>query len=449
MIFNKFHIFIIDGLLKISNSGLLLLGRKENSDGCSVKDGCSLAGERRSDENIALLAMHTLWVREHNRIAKELKRVNPTWNNDLLFMTTRKIVGGILQHIVYTEFVPNLIQLPKYKNYNPRADPSLINSFAHAAFRFGHSLVPNQFEQLDKGYNKKKEPVLLQQAFRNRNYIVANGIEGTLFGLLKNTSRPVDDKFSFSLSRRLFVGVGRKGYRDLIAVNIQRAREHGLPGYNEYRKACGLSVAKTWSQLKNILMPGAAEKLKKVYDSTDDIDLYAGAISEKHAPNSIIGPLFSGIIHRQFKNLRDGDRFYYENKDVFTPSQLKEIKKVTLSTVLCNNLKDIVSIQPHALLAVGEKNLRKSCKGGNVIKNLNLKFWHSSVEAKERKKIKVVVNNDDEISNGNPTDDITYSDVYFDDSQKQQMNEVNTDLFNDFEEENNFSQKDEEANNII
>ena len=150
--------------------------------------------------------MHTLWVREHNRIAKELKRVNPTWNNDLLFMTTRKIVGGILQHIVYTEFVPNLIQLPKYKNYNPRADPSLINSFAHAAFRFGHSLVPNQFEQLDKGYNKKKEPVLLQQAFRNRNYIVTNGIEGTLFGLLKNTSRPVDDKFSFSLSRRLFVG---------------------------------------------------------------------------------------------------------------------------------------------------------------------------------------------------------------------------------------------------
>ena len=344
--------------------------------------------------------MHTLWVREHNRIARELKKVNPNWNDDLLFLTTRKIVGAIWQHIVYTEFLPNLIQLPKYKNYNPRTDPSLINGFAHAAFRFGHSLVPDQFEQLDKGYNKKSEPVSLQQAFRNRNYIVANGIEGTLFGLLKNTSRPVDDKFSFSLSRRLFVGVGRKGYRDLIAVNIQRAREHGLPGYNEYRKACGLSVAKTWSQLKNILMPGAAEKLKKVYDSTDDIDLYAGAISEKHAPNSIIGPLFSGIIHRQFKNLRDGDRFYYENKDVFTPSQLKEIKKVTLSTVLCNNLKDIVSIQPHALLAVGEKNIRKSCKEGNVFKNIDFKFWHPSLVNDERERD---ISEEDNLNDDDPT----------------------------------------------
>ena len=117
--------------MKISSSGLLLLGRKENFDDCSVKDGCSLAGEKRSDENIALLAMHTLWVREHNRIARELKKVNPNWNDDLLFLTTRKIVGAILQHIVYTEFLPNLIQLPKYKNYNPSTDPSLILSLIH------------------------------------------------------------------------------------------------------------------------------------------------------------------------------------------------------------------------------------------------------------------------------------------------------------------------------
>ena len=209
-----------------------------------------------------------------------------------------------------------------------------------------------------------------------------------MFGLLKNTSRPIDNKFSFSLSRRLFVAVGHKGYRDLIALNIQRAREHGLPGYNEYRKACGLRVAKTWSQLRKMLIPGAAAKFQKVYNSPDDIELYAGAILEKHATNSVIGPLFNCINHQQFKNLRDGDRFYYENKDVFTPSQLREIKKVTLSSVLCNNLKGIVSIQPHALLAAGKNNLRKSCKGGTVVENIDLKYWKSSVESIERQKNK-------------------------------------------------------------
>ena len=146
--------------MKISSSGLLLLGREERFDDCSVKNGCSLAGEKISDENVALLSILTLWVREHNRIAKELKMVNPNWNDDLLFLTTRKIVGAIWQHIVYTEFLQNLIQLPKYKSYNPRTDPSLVNSFEHADFRFGHSLVPEQFEQVDEGYNKKFEPHL-------------------------------------------------------------------------------------------------------------------------------------------------------------------------------------------------------------------------------------------------------------------------------------------------
>ena len=344
--------------------------------------------------------MHTLWVREHNRVARELKKVNPNWNDDLLFLTTRKIVGAIWQHIVYTEFLPNLIKLEKFKNYNPNTDPSIINGFAHAAFRFGHSLVPDQFEQLDKGYNEKIKPVLLQQAFRNRNFILSNGIEGTMFGLLKNTSRPVDNKFAFSLSRRLFVPVGSEGHRDLTALNIQRGREHGLPGYNEYRRLCGLKTYKRWSLLSRIMVPGAWEKLQKVYDTTEDIDLFAGAMSEKYDPDVKVGPLFSCIISRQFKNLRDGDRFYYENKDVFTPSQLKEIKKVTLSTVLCNNLKDIVSIQPHALLAVGEKNIRKSCKEGNVFKNIDFKFWHPSLVNDERERD---ISEEDNLNDDDPT----------------------------------------------
>lgn len=318
--------------------------------------------------------MHTLWVRQHNLVATELKSLNPHWNNNQLFYTARKIIGGIWQHITYKEYLPLLVKLPRYKKYHSGINPSILNSFATAAFRYGHSLVPNQFEQLDKGFNKKYKPVLLQEAYFNREIVVSRGIEPTMFGLVKNFSREVDDKFAFAVARKLFIGIGQDGHLDLTALNIQRGRDHGLRGYNEYRSACRLPVAKTWAELKKIMVPGAGVRFQKSYNHPDDIDIFAGGISERHVPGAIVGPLFTCILERQFRFLRDGDRYYYENKGVFTSSQLNAIRKVKMSTVLCNTLKGIVSIQPHAFNIEGSKNKRVSCKS-SAIGKLDLEPW--------------------------------------------------------------------------
>ena len=351
---------------------MLPIAHNQGSNGCHTRGGCSLSGDDRADENIALLSMHTLWVREHNRIAEELKKLNPNWNNDKLFYTARKIVGAMLQHITYNEYLPFLIDLPEYKGYNPNINPSIINGFATAAFRYGHSLVPNSFEQLDMGFNRKQKPMTLQEAFLNRAFISANGIEPTMFGLVKNFSRTVDEGFAFAIARKLFVGIGSNDFLDLTALNIQRGWDHGLRGYNTYRQICGLTVSKTWKRIKETMVPGAGDRFQKVYKRPDDIDLFAGGIAEIHDRGSIVGPLFKCILSRQFKNLRDGDRFYYEHKGVFTPPQLKEIKRVRFSKVLCNNLKEVVSIQPDAFLEGTKRNSRKSCAS---IQNFNLDPW--------------------------------------------------------------------------
>ncbi|XP_044539599.1 thyroid peroxidase-like, partial [Gracilinanus agilis] len=58
---------------------------------------CFLAGDSRASEVISLAAMHTLWLREHNRLAKNLKVLNAHWSSETIYQEARKIVGALHQ----------------------------------------------------------------------------------------------------------------------------------------------------------------------------------------------------------------------------------------------------------------------------------------------------------------------------------------------------------------
>lgn len=70
---------------------------------------CFDAGDNRVDENLGLAGIHTLFMREHNRIALQLATLNPQWTDNTLFFETRRILQGIYQHIIFSQWKVGII----------------------------------------------------------------------------------------------------------------------------------------------------------------------------------------------------------------------------------------------------------------------------------------------------------------------------------------------------
>lgn len=130
---------------------------------------CFLGGDVRTNEQVGLTSMHTLFYREHNRVVALLTNLNPHWDGEKLYQEARKIVVAEWQHIVYNEYLPRILggsYLGEYAGYGPSVDATIANAFATAAYRFGHSQIMPLFQRLDEEYQPLDiGPLRLQDAF--------------------------------------------------------------------------------------------------------------------------------------------------------------------------------------------------------------------------------------------------------------------------------------------
>lgn len=147
------------------------------------------SGDGRASEQPGLLMIHTMYMREHNRVMEGLQVVNPHWDHDKIFEQARKIVVAGLQHVTYNEFLPRLLgwnavnlyglkllSQGYYKDYNPSCNPSIFTEFAAAAFRIGHSLLRPHIPRLDENYQIVDPPLLLRDFFFNTDYMMKASI---------------------------------------------------------------------------------------------------------------------------------------------------------------------------------------------------------------------------------------------------------------------------------
>ena len=333
-----------NGKLKLDENGLLPLNTAglPNGNGPPGNDPTEMfvAGDVRVNEQVGLTVIHTLLVREHNWLVDQLVAEGVT-GEDELYQQAKAILEGEIQHITYHEFLPMLLgseMLDDWVAYDPNVDPQVSTEFSTAGFRVGHTMLSSELERFNEdGTVAPGGHLSLKDSFFNPQFVKDDGIEPILRGLVKGKSEKIDNFVIDEVRNFLFGEPAPMGGFDLPSLNIQRGRDHGLPSYNAVREAYGLPAVGSFFDITYDI--DLANKLESVYGAgnVDDVDLWVGGISEPPVPGGMVGPTFAAIINDQFERSRDGDRFWYENRNDLSDFQSNMIENTPLSDIIMRN----------------------------------------------------------------------------------------------------------------
>ncbi len=414
---------------------MALMGRLE-APGGNAK--AFVAGDQRANENLGLTATQTLFAREHNRIVAKLPN---SLTAEQKFQIARRIVGAEEQWITYQEFLPALgVKLAAYKGYKTAVNPTLGNEFAVVGYR-AHSMIHGEFESIGEaadytpaqlaaieaqGVEVEVEGdelafvIPLNLAFGNPDLLKLVGVEAVLHGLGGEPEYKNDEMIDNQLRSVLFqVPVSGnpgcldgptlpqcfQGVADLGAIDLERGRDHGMPLYNDLRKAFGLAKKTSFTAITgeatdqfpndaaitgnpiddpsildfvalfdadgNSIPLGSeaadaeavtgvrrttlAARLKAIYGDVSKIDAFVGMLSEKHVAGTEFGELQLAMWKKQFTALRDGDRFFYGSD----AAELKAIKQkygITFQKTLAQIIEQNtgIDVQDNVFVAVEE-----------------------------------------------------------------------------------------------
>lgn len=359
---------MVDGKLKTSANNNLPI--KQGSGGYSG-GGCLRgkqfeAGDTRVTENPGLQSLHTIFMREHNRIAgiiKQLTMMMP-WSDETIYQEARRIVVAEWQNIVYGEFLPEILGKSGVAHginsvYHSHVDATITNVFATAAYRFGHSLIAGTVKLSPWGSYQ------LHQNFGNTDGVLSGNLDGILKGATEQETDASDKFIDDAVRNNLFKNIPcHKEGGDLAARNIQRGRDHGLGSYFNYVRRC-----RSWGGLSY----KAFKELHNLYGSYSKIEIFPGGLLENKVPGGLVGRTFHCLIKEQFTRLKDGDRFFFTHKkgstcDIdrqrFDVTQQKIIMPRKLRDVICDNTQ-INEMQANVLNKIDPaSNPTQHCNAG-------------------------------------------------------------------------------------
>jgi hypothetical protein len=334
---------------------------------------------------VGLAMLHTLFAREHNAICDYLKDAYPDWDDNRLFNVTRLINAAVMAKIHSVEWTPailpnsgliaglnanwyglltNFFRCDKNKKTvadvnvrNPELGGVVGNPIEKHGQPFGfteefveiyrlHSLLPEtlKFKRSDTGDKIEEVPLAATRqagsAKVTQNVPLADlfySFGNQLPGQLVLNNYP---KFMQEMS------IPGNPIFDMGAVDILRARERGVPRYNEFRRQLGLNPILSFDDLADDKKQ--VQKLKQVYghrpEDVEKLDLMIGTLAEGHRPTGFgFGETMFQIFILNASRRLQADRFYTDsyNEETYTKEGLKWIDDADMKTVILRHYPEL------------------------------------------------------------------------------------------------------------
>lgn len=317
-----------DGLLLTSGDNLLPLNTKGFPNAPTKGSSFFLAGDHRANENPPLTSLHTIFMREHNVIARQLKKVFPDHDDETLFQYAKLVNSAQFQKIVFEEYYPAMTgrSLPRYKGFKGHINPTASDVFTAMAFRVGHTMVSNKISRRGPGNVKLPDIPMTSMFFRTAK-VLDQGLEVFLRGAIFERSQEVDVFVVDALRNFLFTNVPQEKGFDLVAFNIQRGRDHALPSYNTIRTMFRMRPVRSFRQISaNRAIQSA---LQTAYGSVDRIDGFVGLLAEEHIRGASMGRTMFRMWRDEFTRFRDGDSFFFRNTEKYPKELLDKFPRLT------------------------------------------------------------------------------------------------------------------------
>lgn len=333
--------------------------RNQNSEGKQWKSiGCIFSGDERAGDITFLTAAHLLFTRTHNYIAKGLYGVNKHWSDETLYQEAKKINIAIFQNIVYSEYLPILLGPDQMEifgldtlksgysyNYDDYLYPNNYNEFVTAGFRL-HQTIHTDVQQLSHDYTEA-DPTnrLVISSFRMNQFDYYERISDLFVWALGFGTYVSNFQVTAGINHMLPLVPDNDNHDrfSLPAFNVQRGRDHGIPGYAAYRKLSGGNFPDTWEDISDAEMKSITT-LKTLYETPQELDLWIGLIAEVPDNDFLLPPLQRWLVAKNFFHSKFGDRFYFENgndeKTRFTEKQLDHIRTLKISNMMCIGFGD-------------------------------------------------------------------------------------------------------------
>ena len=208
---------------------------------------------------------------------------------------------------------------------------------------------------------EQQEFLLRDHYFNMDNYFLSGGegMEQLIAGLVNQPAHDMDRFVTEEATNFLFPEAGEDFGSDLVARNIQRGRDHGLPGYNQWRRFCGMEKINSMEDRDRPVEISRSNwaLLRSLYQSPEDIDLFVAGLAETKVVGGLTGSTFNCIKAKQFAAIKTGDRFFFTHQDQvgsFTRTQLRQIRSRRLRDIICQNT-DISSARANVFLLTGDQ----------------------------------------------------------------------------------------------